>query len=109
DQSATSRLSRSGHLPAHDQRQDRSRRRSESDEIDPLPRTGRECGDDIVHLEISTRREPPRSPGRISSDWLEPRSALAAENRRQGREIDLSKLDTESLTLASPWKIRLSR
>src|ERR1700716_1813238 len=82
----TSRLSRSGHLPAHDQRQNRSRRRSESDEIDPSPRTGRERGDDIVQLEISTRHKSPGSPGCISSYWLEPRPALAAEDRGQRTE-----------------------
>src|SRR6266404_7472043 len=83
DESATPRLSRSGYLPAYHQRQNRSRRRGESDEINPFPRTGRECGDDIVQLEISTRHQPPRSPGRISDDWLEPRTALIRGQRSE--------------------------
>src|SRR5207244_13242096 len=71
DESATPRLSRSGYLPAYHQRQNRSRRRSESDEINTFPRTGRECGDDVVQLEISTRHQPPRFPGSLSNDWME--------------------------------------
>src|SRR5438128_10993909 len=49
--------------------------------MNQFARTGRECGDDIVQLEISTRHQPPRSPGRISDDWLEPRTALTRHRR----------------------------
>src|SRR5207302_6072766 len=97
----------------------------ESDEINPFPRTGRECSDDIVQLEISARHQPPRSPGRISDDWLEPRTALIRDQRPETRDqrsevggrrsairqfvrIRLSKSDMKPLTFGSSWKIETS-
>src|SRR4029077_16508242 len=56
------------------------------------PETGREWGYDIVQMEISTRDQPPRSPGRISDDWLDPRPALI---RHQRSEVSEHKTSSE--------------